>query len=204
MKKQISILVLGAAILLAGTLAFAENFTVSVNIPAANSATYLVYRITGPSDNQVWTPLTTTDLTFTTTLTDFPNGTSAFLANQFYAVDAFPSGGAGPVNIQINYVDVDKPAGQVDGLGKKGTVSASEVYDVAGVATESPLLSKTSLIGSDGQTLLASTLVHSGFMRVYVGLANGQEAESVGVTPFNPGDKAGDYIGILTLTALKP
>lgn len=178
----------------------ADEFFLSVDIPASDGATYDVFKIT----NGIWPTNPTGDLNLTFTVdlkTVTTDGKKAFLANEYYAINVAPNG-SGLINLKLNYEDKKWPTNQtvVDKLGTKGTATVAAV-NPNNVNDETVLLTK-SLIGSDNQTVLASDVPSGKYMRVYVALANGTEATSVGVTPFTPADEPGLYEGTLTLTAL--
>jgi len=195
MKKILAVtlvMMLGLA-----TVGLADVFNVSLTIAPANSANFIVFKVTDPS-NFPKNPIATTNLAFTTTLNTTYN---TFLGNEYYAINVQPIGGAGNVNVKVNYVEGAMPSGQSSGLGSRATVAAVAVNSATNAEAN---LMKKSLLGSNNQTVLASALPTGNYMRFYLGLANGQEDAALGVVPFTTGDKPGTYSGTLTLTASQP
>lgn len=197
MKKTVICMAILAVAVLAGVNSFADEFSVSVKIPAANTANFEVFKITDPNDFPT-DPIDTINLVFTT---HFDPEFNTFLGNEYYAINVAPLGGSGAVNVQVNYSDVTWPTDQLVKLGGKGKLTAVAVK--VSDNTEVSLLAK-SLIESEGQTVLASSIPTGHYMRFYVALADGTEPGSMNVEPFTSGDKPGDYIGTLILTALAP
>jgi hypothetical protein len=201
MKIKILILALIIGCFLGlSSVAFTETFDIDVIIPSANSATFVVWKL---FDGQPFpnTPETTTNLSFATTLTNVEVDPTkppkyAFLGNYFYAIDVFPTGGAGNVNVQIAYSDTST----LTGLGNHGIATVVRVNPANN--TEAELRKET--LANIPQTITASEIAGTvnGRFRMYVGLATGDAAnnEPAGAVPFNPGDTPGTYTGRLTLT----
>jgi hypothetical protein len=217
--KKIGFLVLMVAIL--GLFAIgqvsSEDFIIEVDIPQADSANFLVWKLT---DGQPFpaNPEASNTLNFTTTLTQFEGGDSAFLGDNFYALDIFPTGGAGLLNVNVTYADTQNQNGPLnDGSGIGGKGIATVVRAPIEIDTQNPAffdevqLSRT-LLQDVPAIILASDiedpLARASFMRMYVGLATGDPAatppEPAGAVPFNLADQPGIYSGLLTLTVSQP
>jgi len=193
MKKILAVAI--SILTMLATTGSAEDFNVSVDIPAANSANFIVFKVTDPN-NFPKDPIATANLAFTTTLNTQYN---TFLGNEYYAINVQPTGGAGNVSLLFFYWEGAMPAGQTNGLGGKATVSVSAVNPATNGETS---VYKRSLNDCRFTTVRESAIPSGQYMRVYIGLANGQEDAALGVTPFTTGDKPGDYSGTLMITAL--
>ena len=182
-------------LMLAGrTPAWTDTFPVSVTIPAANSATFTVSKVI----NNQFQATGNNNLSFTTTF-DAENNT--FLGDFFYAIDVAPGGGAGGVDIDIDYADTSVNTGL-------GTHAIGTVVKATSNPADGEQLLKREILDDLNNVTIFGNQVTGGFMRMYVGLATGDPdaspAEPASAVPFNTGDAPGLYSGTLTLTAVQP
>ena len=208
MKKLLIVatVVLGALLVLS-PLAGAEDFPISVNIPPAQTADFVVWKL---ADGQPFptVPETSNAIAFTTTL---DSNLGVFFADNFYAIDVSPQGGAGQLNVLATYTDTGNPngtPGDDTGLEIKGIATAVKADPVTNNEVQLYRQLLRDVTGGADDLVLATTLEATppGFMRLYVGLATGDPLllEPTDAEPFNVGDIPGDYTGTLTLTATAP
>lgn len=217
--KKLCLLVLTVAIfaLVAIGQVSSEDFIIEVDIPQADSANFLVWKLVAGQPFPA-NPEQSNTLNFTTTLTQFQDGSSAFLGDNFYAIDVFPTGGAGLLNVNVTYADTQNQNGSLnDGTGIGGKGIATVVRAPIEIDSQNPAffdeaqLSRT-LLQDVPAIIFASDIedpqARASFMRMYVGLATGDPAatppEPVGAVPFNLVDQPGLYSGLLTLTVSQP
>lgn len=217
--KKLCLLVLTVAIfaLVAIGQVSSEDFIIEVDIPQADSANFLVWKLVAGQPFPA-NPEQSNTLNFTTTLTQFQDGASAFLGDNFYAIDVFPTGGAGLLNVNVTYADTQNQNGSLnDGTGIGGKGIATVVRAPIEIDSQNPAffdeaqLSRT-LLQDVPAIIFASDIedpqARASFMRMYVGLATGDPAatppEPVGAVPFNLADQPGLYSGLLTLTVSQP
>jgi len=190
-----------SAMVIGTTIALANNFTVTANIPRASGVTYTITEI---SVADGWTDNHPTELNFGEL--DYDPLYGRFKPLRYFAIDlGVTAGGAGqPDNIQFAYDDLANPNADVangrGGLGKKGTASVTKaVLDDDDVPVKSAVL--LSQVASFG-TLDKSSFV-GGWPRVYIGLYDGSDEDlnDAGWEIFTTADEPDDYIGVLTISA---
>lgn len=198
-----------------GSMAAAQSvgtFPITATIPSATTVAFIVSQVT-PGAVPVFTPQAGLNLNFNTAGSgmqyDAVNG--IWVGSRFFAIDLSPRDAANnpaPANygsITFAYGSNVVPAGQpsTKGLNVKATLTAVRVEGATGSQTETPVITSRNI----GGTLpsLTNADVTGGFLRVYVGLATGEEVGGFpvapGSEPFTNGDKPGTYTGTLTITA---
>ena len=186
MRQKLFIFALAVGVMFGlSAIARAETFSIEVQIDAASSADFVVWQITDPNSFPT-TEFPSTTLPIDVTLTEFfdpVTGDSigfAFLGQQFYAIDVFPTGGAGAVNVEISYSDISNPnGGTLNGLGVKAIGTVVRVTDPNGTpdvyTDDQETVMDRDILYNIGQIFSASTIANNeaGRMRMYGGLTTG-------------------------------
>ena len=217
MKQRLLTFALAIGVVFAlSAVARAETFSIEVNIEPASSADFVVWQFTDPNQFPQ-APFTSRTLPINAVLTEFVDPVTgdstgfAFLGQEFYAIDVFPTGGAGAVNVEISYSDISNPnGGTLDGLGVKAIGTVVRVTDPNGTpdvyTDDTETILDRDILYNIGQFYSAATIANGegGRMRMYVGLTTGDPdanpPEPAAAEVFNPGDVPGDYTGNLTLS----
>lgn len=172
------------------------DFAVSATVPAATGVSIVATEVDSATGNF---GSTVTALDFNPLTFDATNG--IYLPNHFFAIDVAATGGAGNPDTVVSYAEGSKPAGQTDGLGLRTQAAFVKVT----TGGEQALAShpKSTLTGIVGGESIDDTELVGGFLRVYVGIITGDDANilSQGGAPFTNGDQSGNYTGTLTVTA---
>jgi hypothetical protein len=207
--KKIVMIMLGvmAGICLASSAVYAQqqDFTVSVFMPTADTASFTVNKVVENADGSAtWTEVDTTDLD----LGDLSlvTGTDAdgepfqvFLPNHYYAIDV-GSNGAGNPDVLIELLSDTPPAGATDGLGKHGAITVAEV--IFGEPEPNNILSG-SFLDMDGYSYEAPT---GSWTRVSIGAATGEDLDGTfddasNAVPFTASNPTGTYTATVRLSA---
>lgn len=215
MKKVISLLIIGvvlvvqAALLYAATSVFSLTATISGITGSSISAQTVTPPPPGTTGTTVWAPVTGTALSFDplTLQTYTVSGVTyqAFAPNHYFAIDIAGTGGAGTPSTTLNYVEGTSPTGSTSDqkLGNRANITYRALkYNPTGAPTEYVI---TSHMGGLLRNVINETITPAqvtgttgSWLRVYLGLNNGQTS---GQTPFSPADPAGVYTGQLTITS---
>jgi hypothetical protein len=218
MKTKLS-LILGGMLLVshAAMAATAVPLTVSATVPSASGLVLTVATYDATTGAVEGTPSTTaTTLPFNTL--SFVSATGTYAPAVYYSVAIGTSGGAGAPIVNVTYTEgtgtacPNIAAGLSATLGCLGTKStATFVTAVPSNATTNPnqetvsSLGKKRLIDLTGTVGQLSTVPAGQYEKVYVGLWNGNPADSPADPsnglPFTNGDASGTYTGTLTFTA---
>ena len=200
--QVLAILILAATVW--GTSAFAVDFTVTANIPAATGVSIIATRNQMVNGTEEFGP-EVTEFDFDPMSLDTKFG--IYRSPHFFAIDVGATGGAEAPDVVVSFNNESNPTGQAKGLGSKATTTFTLVSGgptptdqseaiIASLGTK--LLSQ--LIG--GQTI-DETLQAGGFLRMRVGIYDGGSASlnAAGGGPFTNSDKPGKYTGTFTVTA---
>lgn len=217
MKKTI-LLALFSSLILANVAfaATAQNFVVTANVPKATTVLFAVSEITpppldangDPTGDAVWQTVSGTDLNFVNSANGskmvYDSKLGTWGSNHYFAIDLSPADANGTPaaggynNVTFAYVDNLNPNGVGQGLGNRALLTAIKAVYVANApADETVKLGGTPAALATPITIQGAAIV-GGWLRVYVGLADGKVA---GVPAFTNADKPGDYKGTLTITA---
>ncbi len=204
MKKlnPICIVALTVAMIVSATTVWAaeQAFPIAVSIPAATAVTFTVSKVTG-------TTWATNNYNLEFGQLDFEPVNKIFTAPFYFAIDLGSNGtGAGvPDEIKLTYSESSNPNSVAGtgrrGLGYKSVVTvAKAIEDSADSVLHKVLLQKVGSIDA-----LDKTSFVGGWPRVYVGIYDGNAKNSSGDADeelFTLEDAPGDYLGVLTITAI--
>lgn len=207
--KKIGFIMLGvmAGICLASSAVYAqtEDFTVTVNMPTADVASFTVNRVVENADGtSTWTEVDTTnldlgDLSLVTGTDADGEPFQVFLPNHYYAIDV-GSNGAGNPDVQISLTADTKPADATSGLPEHGAITVAEV--IFGQPVPNNILSG-SFNQMDGYTYEAPT---GSWTRISIGAATGEDVDGTfddnsNAVPFTASNPAGTYTATIQLSA---
>ncbi len=203
MKKIILSILSIFAFTTVASAASVGTFPISVNIPPATSVSFIVNKVTGPSN----APDFNANPDGNTLKFDvsFNDTNSIYLAGESFAIDLAPNGVANYQSITFSYTGETVPAGQTNGgLGNHAAITPVKVVGI----TETQLAGFGVRLGGTLPSITNAD-VAGGFLRVYVGLVTGERTGPLptdplkvpGSVPFSGADKTGDYGGTLKITA---
>ena len=217
MKKLavLSALLLGLTTAVAPAMAATTStgtFDISATIPSASQVVFVVSEVQANPITFFPKGQGSQPLNFTMQY-DSTNG--IWLPQRFFAIDLSPrdsSNQPAPANyqsIQFQYNPGLNPNAPNPGLETKGTVTAVRVEGPTGSQTETKLFGSTlGGVNSNANNPLDNNDAIGGFIRVYVGIATGNQtatpgnpADPAGAEPFTNGDAPGTYTGTLIITA---
>jgi len=219
MKKIISFIVIGVALIVQAALLYAATatFTLTATITGITGSAISAQTVTPPpagsTGTTVWAPLTGNSMSFDPmTLNDFTvSGVvyQAFLPNHYFAVDVAGTGGSGTPSTVLNYVPGTKPAtaSSTQTLGDRANIDYRALkYNGPGInPTEYPITAhgKRLLKNVVNESITAAQVTGAGtgatWLRMYIGINNGIDATNY--PPFTPADPVGAYTGQLTITS---
>ena len=211
MRKVISLLVIGVVLVVQAALLYAatSTFSLTATISGITGSSISAQTVTPGTTTTVWAPVTGTALSFDPlTLQTYTVGGvqyQAFAPNHYFAIDVAGTGGAGTPSTNLNYVEGASPSGSTSDqkLGNRANVTFRSLkYNPGAAPTEYVISTHTGglLKNVINETITPAQVTSAGgtWLRVYLGLNNGQVT---GQTPFSPADPAGPYTGQLTITS---
>jgi len=175
MKKLILTTAVVFAVMLVSSyrLANAQTaFPVSASIPAASTAQFTVFQVSGDgTDPSDWNQQASgfTDLDFGTLSLDPVN--FIFVAAHFWVIDVGVIDGAGNPDVTVTYTEGNNPNEPSPGLGGHGVISFTRMETDGITETQNPLFASS--FGGCTPCLVDETDINGGWLRMGVGLATG-------------------------------
>jgi hypothetical protein len=186
-------------------LAGAETFPVTAEVPAADTAVFTVFQVTGDgTDPSDWTEQASgfTDLDFG--MLSYNSGLGIFLADHFWVIDVGVNGAGNP-DVTVTYTEGNNPNSPNPGLGGHGVISFTRMETDGVTETQNPLFSSD--FGGCSPCNVDETDIDGGWLRMGVGLATGDpDLEEDDATPFTAADAPGEgpdaYAGSFLVSAV--